>query len=169
MKKLIILSGLFAVSTQGMPEEQKNYEHIRMCSAPGGLWSLEEEYYARRRAFSTPDDLKPYINQKSKKPCSKKNATNSHSKKQKSSNFKKKIVKKSSETQKKVSKPKSKSNKPINSIRENVIDARNQKQKTDKNVKKVLKKKTFEKRFTNFLGNNIGKFVADKLFDFFQL
>lgn len=168
MKKFIILTSLFAMNAQGMPESPYRREHIRMCSTPGGLWSLEKECYIHNRAFSIPSVFKLSVNQESKDPHPKKTAKNSISKKQRSSNSKKKTKEKSSERSQQRSETKTESHEPINSVRQNVIDARNQQQKTDQNVKRVLKRKHFEKKFTNFLGNNIGKFVADKLFLIFR-
>jgi len=165
MKKFIILTSLLAMNVQGMPENLLSHEHVRICSTPGGLWSLEEEYYTHYRALSTPPNFKLSVNRQSENLHPKKIAENPCPKKRKSSNFKKRINEKPFEIFKLMSKSEPELHESINSVRQNVIEAQNQKQKTDQNVKKVLKKKRFEKRFTNFLGNNVGKFVADKLFD----
>ena len=164
MKKFIILTILFAMNAQGMPENPYSREHVRTYSTPGGLWSLEEECYVHHRTFSIPSVFKLSVNQKPENTHPKKTAKNSLSKKQRSSNSKKKTKEKSSERSKQSSKPKTENRKPINSTRQNVIDEQNQQQKTYQHVKRVLERKRFEKKFTNFLGNNIGKFVADKLF-----
>ena len=167
MKKSIILASFLVVSVQGMPEKRDSYGHIRMCSTPGGLWSLEEDACIHRRTFSIPADFKPSINQKLKCPYLKKSEPNTRSKKRKSSKFPKKSNRKPSEILK--SKPEPKTREPVNSTKQKIINAKNQQRETDLNIAKVLKKNSFEKRFTNFLGNDIGKFVADKLFDLFRL
>ncbi len=167
MKKFIILASLFAMIAHGMLEKRGNYGHIRMCSAPGGLWSLEEDAYIHRRTFSAPTDFKPSVNQKLRCPHLKKSEPNTRSKKRKSSKFSKKINEKPSEILK--SKPEPKPREPMNSTKQKIINAKNQQRETDLNIAKVLKKKSFEKKFTNFLGNNIGKLVADTLFDLLKL
>jgi len=179
MKKFLILTSLLAINVQGMPEERNGCEHIKRWSAPGGLWYLEKESYIHHRMFSTPADIKSSINQKSE--SQKKSVPNSRSKKRKSSNFKKKISETPSKTIKskprthepngnfpKILKPKSKTHDQVNSKEQNIIAAKNQQQETDKKIREIRKKKSFEKRFFNFLGNNVGKFVADIVFDFFN-
>lgn len=163
MKKFIILANSFALIAQGMSEKRDSYGHIRMCSAPGGLWSLEKECCIHHRAPSAPTELKSYANQKPEVPYVKNSVQNSRSKKKKSSNSQKTIDKKPSKIRK--SKPNLESHKPSSSVKQKIIEAKNQQRETDLNIAKVLKKKSFEERFTKFLGNYIGKFIADIFFN----
>jgi hypothetical protein len=158
MKKFIILASLFAMIAQGMTEKYDNYGHIRMCSAPGGLWSLEKEC-CHHRMPSAPDEFKFYANQKSEVIHIKNPVLNLRSKKIKPSNSQKTIDKKPSKVRK--SKPNSKFHNPSISVKKKIIEAKNQQRKTDLVVTKILKKKSFEEKFTKFLGNYIGKFFAD--------
>ncbi len=54
------------------------------------------------------------------------------------------------------------------SVKQERIESQNQQQKMNQKIVKLQKKKAFEKRFSNVLGNTAGKFIADKLFGLFH-
>jgi hypothetical protein len=175
-KKAIILVNLFAVfGAFGMYEQPYSDRHARMCSAPGGLWALENPCLVHKRTFSAPVELSSV--EKSDSQVLKKVETNSRLQKQKYSNKRKKHsrpsrqsaeVRKQQSAAAPVTVMPHKSNQQIISVKQNVINARNQQQKTNQTVRKVLKKKSFEKVFISLFGQAAGKFIADKLFDVFH-